>query len=122
MCYRLLADCILILHFLFISFVLVGGLLCLVRVSFCWIHLPAVIWGVLVEWFGWICPLTPLENHFRSMASEKGFTGGFVEHYLLPVLYPGYLNPMTQWLLGAIVISVNILIYLYVFFRIRNRH
>ena len=113
--YRLAADLTLVLHLLFILFVIFGGLLCLHRVRWAWLHLPAMIWGVCVEWAGWICPLTPLENHFRQLASGQGYRGGFVERYLIPVIYPEQLTVSLQWVLGGLVLIVNIFVYLYVF-------
>lgn len=119
--YRLAADLTLLLHLLFIIFVLFGGLLCLHRAHWAWLHLPAMAWGVWIEWAGWICPLTPLENHFRHLASGQGYRGGFVEHYLVPLVYPEQLTVLLQWLLGALVLIVNIFIYLYVFRKQRKR-
>ena len=113
--YRLAADLTLVLHLLFILFVVFGGLLCLHRVRWAWLHLPAMIWGVWVEWAGVICPLTPLENHFRQLASGQGYQGGFVEHYLLPLVYPEQLTVLMQWIFGSLVLVINIFVYLYVF-------
>jgi hypothetical protein len=113
--YRLAADLTLLLHLLFILFVIFGGLLCLHRFRWAWLHLPAMIWGVWVEWAGWICPLTPMENHFRQLASSQEYSGGFIEHYLIPVIYPEQLTVSLQWVLGGLVLIVNIFIYLYVF-------
>lgn len=122
MVYRLLADLILALHFSFILFVLFGGLLCLYRTGLAWLHLPAAAWGVWIEWSGGICPLTPLENRFRLSASEQGFAGGFVEHYLIPIIYPERLEPALQWLLGAVVILVNLVVYFFVLARRGKRN
>lgn len=119
--YRFLADLILTLHFCFILFVLFGGLLCLYRTGLAWLHLPAASWGVWIEWSGGICPLTPLENRFRLVASEQGYADGFVEHYLIPIIYPGHLDASLQWVLGAVVIFVNLAVYLFVFTRSRKR-
>ena len=121
MCYRFLADLTLTLHLCFILFVLFGGLLCLLRTGIIWLHLPAAMWGVWVEWTGRICPLTPLENHFRQLASGQGFSGGFIERYLIPIIYPGDLNSTLQWLLGATVIFVNLAVYLFVLYVFRKR-
>ena len=96
--YRIAADLTLALHLTFILFVLFGGLLCLHRTLWIWLHLPSVTWGVWVEWAGWICPLTPLENHFRHMASSEGYQEGFVEHYHVPLIYPEQLTVSLQWL------------------------
>jgi hypothetical protein len=110
--YGLVADLILVLHLLFIIFVLLGGLLCLYRAWWAWLHLPAMIWGVWVEWAGWICPLTPLENHFRHRAFEQGYQSGFTEHYLIPLIYPEQLTISLQWFLGGVIVIVNLCIYL----------
>lgn len=112
--YRIAAELTLILHLLFIVFVLFGGLLCLHRTRWLWLHLPSVLWGVWIEWSGWICPLTPLENLFRQKASGQGYQGGYVENYLLPLLYPEQLTVSLQWFLGSLVLVVNIAIYYYV--------
>ncbi|MDH3997904.1 MAG: DUF2784 domain-containing protein [Desulfuromonadales bacterium] len=112
---QLAADAVLILHLLFILFALFGGLLVLHRRRWMWLHLPAVLWGVWVEWAGKLCPLTPLENHFRHLANGQGYEGGFVQHYLLPLIYPAGLTPTVQLVLGAVVIAVNLLVYGWVF-------
>ena len=109
--YRLAADLTLILHLVFVVFVIFGGLLCLHRTRWVWLHLPSMIWGVWVEWAGWICPLTPLENHFRRMASGQGYREGFVEHYLVPLIYPEQLTISLQWLLGGLILVINIFVY-----------
>ncbi len=118
--YRLLADLTLVLHLCFILFVLFGGLLCLHRVYWACLHIPAAIWGVWIEWSGRICPLTPLENHFRQLASGRGYSTGFVEHYLLPLIYPADLTVSLQVLLGALVIIINIFIYLFVLYHTKK--
>ena len=118
--YRFLADLTLIVHLIFIIFVLFGGLLCLLRTSFLFVHLPAAAWGVWVEWQGIVCPLTPLENHFRKRAAGQGYSEGFVEHYLVPIIYPEGLTSSIQLLLGGIVLATNILIYLYVVIHYRK--
>ncbi len=108
---RLLADLLVVLHFLFIVFVVLGGLLALRDRRLAWIHLPVAAWGVLIETVGWICPLTPLENRLRLAAGQQGYPGGFVEHYLLPIVYPGGLTREIQYLLGGAVLAINILVY-----------
>jgi len=120
MWYRFAADLTLLLHLLFIVFVLFGGLLCLHRTRWIWLHLPSMFWGVWVEWSGWICPLTPLENHFRQRASGQGYRGDFVEHYLIPLIYPEQLTVSLQWFLGSLVLAVNIFIYCCVLQRLRK--
>jgi hypothetical protein len=86
--YRTLADLTVLLHFGFVLFVVVGGLLVLRWPRLRWMHLPAAVWGVLIEFFGWICPLTPLENHLRDLRGQSGYAGGFIDHYIVSVLYP----------------------------------
>jgi Protein of Unknown function (DUF2784) len=114
MFYRLLADCLVLVHLAFVVFVVAGGFLILWRPSLRWVHLPAAVWGALIEFTGWICPLTPWEQELRLKAGEVGYTGGFIEHYLLPILYPQGLTPRIQVALGLLVISVNVAIYAFV--------
>ena len=109
--YRFLADVVLVLHLGFVLFVVAGALLLLRWPRLLWVHLPAALWGILVEWSGWVCPLTPLENWLRARGGASGYRGGFVEHYLLPVLYPASLTRTVQILLGAIVLVVNAIAY-----------
>ena len=112
--YRLLADLTLLLHLCFILFVLFGGFLCLHHIRWAWVHLPAAAWGVWIEWSGRICPLTPLENRFRALAAQEGYDSGFIEHYLMPVIYPEDLSIPLQIVLGGLVILINLSIYLFV--------
>ena len=109
--YRFLADGLVLLHLDFIVFVVGGGWLAWRWPRLAWLHLPVAAWGVWIEWSRGICPLTPLENAYRRRAGEAGYSGSFVEHYILPVLYPAGLTPETQWVLGAIVLLVNVLAY-----------
>lgn len=111
MLYSLLADAVLLLHFAFILFVVLGGLLLHRFPRMIWAHVPAVAWGVLIEFAGWICPLTPLENHLRRLGGAAGYSGSFVEHYLLPMIYPDSLTRETQWILGLGVVVANAIIY-----------
>jgi hypothetical protein len=76
------------------------------------LHLPAVIWGALIEFAGWICPLTPLEIWLRAQGGDRGYSGGFIEHYLGALIYPEGLTRELQWLLGAFVLAINAAIYL----------
>ena len=117
------ADTLVILHLAFIVFVMLGGFPLLRWPRLIFLHLPAVIWGTLVELQGWLCPLTPLEQQFRTLAGETGYSGGFVQHYLLPIIYPAGLTRELQIILAISVISVNLVIYtlIYVKYR-RNRH
>jgi hypothetical protein len=111
--FRLLADLVLGLHFLFVVFVVIGGVLVVRWPALAWVHLPAAIWGALIEFRGWICPLTPLEKALRERAGGAGYEGGFIEHYLVPVLYPGELTREIQVALGAAVVAVNLVVYGY---------
>ena len=120
--YRLAADLTLLLHLLFVLFVVFGGLLCLHRWRWALLHLPAVLWGIWIEWSGRICPLTPLENHFRRLAGDDGYSGGFIEHYLLPVLYPANLDRPLQWLLGALALLINLAVYAWLLRRRKTGH
>lgn len=111
MLYSLLADFVLILHFMFVPFVLFGGLLALKWPRAIWLHLPAVAWGAFVEFSGWVCPLTPLENWLRKQGGNTGYNSDFIEHYVLPVLYPTGLTREIQIVLGVIVLAVNCAVY-----------
>lgn len=117
MIYRWLADLVVLAHCGFVLFVVFGGLLALRWRRVPWIHLPAAIWGAAIEWSGGVCPLTPLENRFRRLGGQAGYTGGFVEHYLMPVLYPAGLTRATQVVLGLGVVAANLLIYGFVRWR-----
>lgn len=88
-----------------------GGLLVLRRRRIAWLHVPAFVWGAAIEFGGWICPLTPLENRLRGMGGAGGYAGGFVERYLVPVLYPGELTREIQIALGLAVLLINLAIY-----------
>jgi hypothetical protein len=109
--YRALADLILALHLGFVLFVVLGGMLVLRWPRAAWLHLPAAIWGVLIEFTGWICPLTPLENSLRTRGGEAGYSGGFIEHYIQPLLYPAGLSRQTQVVLGSVVLLLNLTAY-----------
>ena len=111
MTYRLLANLVLLGHAAFVAFVVLGGLAVLRWPRIAWIHLPIVAWGAGIEFMGGLCPLTPLENHWRRLAGEQGYDGGFVEHYLLAALYPDGLTRGVQVALGLVVIAVNVAIY-----------
>lgn len=111
--YRILADFVVGLHFLFVLFVVLGGLLVLRWPRLAYIHVPVAIYGALIELVGWTCPLTPLENSLRARAGEAGYQGSFVEHYILPVLYPSALTRGVQVALGLLVLGFNLVIYCY---------
>jgi len=112
MLYRATADAVLILHLAFVIFAVLGGLGVLRWPKLAWVHLPAAIWAALIEFSGWICPLTPLEVALRQAAGDDGYAGGFVEHYVTAALYPEGLTRDVQMLLGASVVLLNAGIYL----------
>lgn len=120
MLYRALADTLVVLHLGFVLFAVAGGLLVLKWRRVMWVHLPAAAWGVLIEFAAWICPLTPLENWLRAEAGDAGYADGFIEHYLLPVLYPAGLSRNVQIALGLLTLAVNVAVYSYVFWRHRQ--
>ena len=97
-----------------------GGLLAVHWPRAAWVHVPAVTWGALVEFTGWICPLTPLENRLRRAGGETGYEGDFIAHYILPVLYPNGLTRTDQLMLGGVALAVNVAIYAFVFVRYRR--
>jgi hypothetical protein len=115
------ADAIVALHFAFVLFVVLGASLVLRWPRVAWFHVPAVIWGALVEFTGWICPLTPLENRLRRRAGETGYQGDFIAHYVLPMLYPNGLTRQDQLVLGGAALAINIAIYALAFVRHRRR-
>jgi hypothetical protein len=111
MAYRWLADAVVVAHLLFVAFAVAGGLLVARWPWAAAAHLPAVAWAAWVEFSGAICPLTPVENRLRALGGEAGYPGGFVDHYLLPVLYPAALDRELQWTLGAILLAANAAAY-----------
>jgi hypothetical protein len=119
--YRVLADLVLVFHFAFVLFVVLGGLLVVRWPKLALLHIPAAIWGVLIEYSGWICPLTPLENSLRVRGGEAGYSGGFIEHYIQPVLYPSGLTRGTQIVLGSLALLINLAAYAVVLSRRRHR-
>jgi len=120
MIYRLLADGVVVFHITFVVFVMVGAFLALRWRWLVWLHVPAAIWGVLIEYAGWICPLTPLENALRARAGESGYSGDFIDHYLLRALYPHGLTHAMQWVLGSLALGVNIVAYALLIRRARS--
>jgi len=121
MTYRLLADAVLVIHLAFILFVVLGGWLVAYLPKLIWLHLPVVAWGALIEFTGWICPLTPLENWLRNRGGEAGFSGGFIDHYLTPLVYPAGLTRGMQLALGAFVVAINIAAYAMIWRRRRAK-
>lgn len=108
---RLTADLVLLGHLAFVVFVAAGGLLVLRWPRLAWVHVPVAIWGAAVELGGWICPLTPLENRLRAEGGDAGYAGGFIEHYLVPIVYPSGLTRGHQLALGVAVLVVNLAVY-----------
>jgi hypothetical protein len=113
--YQLLADLIVLVHVAFVVFAVLGGLLAVRWRRLVWIHLLAVVWAAVVEFFGWVCPLTPLENWLRRRAGEAGYPSDFIAHYILPILYPEELTRAVQIVLGILVLLINLIIYGWVF-------
>lgn len=109
--YRILADAVMIIHLAFIVFVMLGGALAVFFPKVVWMHLPCVIWGIVVELGGIVCPLTPLENMFRSMTGSGRYSGDFVTHFIEPVIYPEGLTREIQVTLAALVFLVNACFY-----------
>lgn len=120
MLYRLLADAVLVIHLAFVAFAVAGGLLALRWRWMPLVHLPALAWAAFVEFSGSICPLTPLENALRAAGGAEGYAGGFVEHYLLPMLYPADLTRGVQFVLGAGLVAFNAVAYFFVWRRHRR--
>lgn len=120
MAYGLLADGVMVVHLAFILFVALGGLLALRWPGVVWLHLPAALWGAVIEWMGWVCPLTPLEHRLRLLGSGTSYEGGFLDHYLVPLIYPPGLTRMMQVALGFGVVVLNVAIYVWVWRRRRS--
>jgi len=114
MLYAWLATAVVALHLAFVVFVVAGGLLVRRWPRLAWVHLPCAVWGIYVELAGKICPLTPLENSLRRRAGEAGYAEGFLEHYLVAIVYPSGLTPTLQWLLGGLAIGANVAVYAWV--------
>src|SRR6266542_362228 len=121
MIFHVLADLVVAFHGAYVVFVLFGALLALRWPWVLWVHLPNAIWGVLIEYAGWVCPLTPLENSLRAKAGEAAYSGGFIDHYVLRVLYPGGLTSRVQIVLGSFALVVNLLAYALLIRQVRAR-
>lgn len=117
----LLADLILLLHFSFILFVLFGVFLVFKYHKLAWLHIPVVIWGILISLNRWVCPLTPLENTFRIMAGEQGYEGGFIAQYILPVIYPSGMTRELAIGMGIFVLVWNSLFYILLLYITRRK-
>jgi uncharacterized protein DUF2784 len=111
MLHRVLADAVVLLHAGFVVFVVAGGFVAWRWRWVAWLHVPCALWGAAIEYGGWVCPLTPLENALRARAGLEGYDGGFVEHYVIPLLYPAGLTRPSQAALGTLVLAVNLVAY-----------
>ena len=121
MFYKLAADAVVLIHLGFVLFVVAGGWRVVRWRRVALLHLPAVVWAVLLEFRGWLCPLTPLELKLRAAGRQAGYSGGFVEHYLLPVLYPDELDRVLQIAMGSFVIVINLAVYGWLLWRLGRR-
>jgi len=119
--YIVLANAIVLAHLLFIAFVICGGLLIIRWPRLAVVHFPATVWGAVVEIFGWVCPLTPLENHFRLLAGNNSYSGDFIARYLLPVIYPENLTATMQQVFGGFVIIINLIFYTIAIQKLQSR-
>lgn len=117
MIYQIAADMVVVLHLLFVIFAVLGGLLVVWQRYLFLLHFPAMIWAIWIEFSGGLCPLTPLENRLRRLGGENGYQGGFIEHYIEPLLYPPGLTRNTQLILGAFVLTINCCLYGFLLFR-----
>jgi hypothetical protein len=109
--YRLLADAVLVVHLCFVVFVALGGVAVLKWPRLMWLHVPAALWGAMIEFGGWICPLTPLENSLRERGGQAGYSGGFIDHYITAAIYPDGLTRSMQIALGIGVVAINAYVY-----------
>lgn len=116
---RLAADVLVLAHLAFILFVITGGFLAWRWRRLAWVHIPCAAWGAVVEFMGFICPLTPWEIALRRQAGTTGYEGGFIEHYIIPIIYPSGLTPTIQVGLGSLVVGLNLVAYA-VYFRRRR--
>lgn len=117
MLYKLAADLLVLIHFSFIIFVVLGGLLVLRWPGVAWAHVPAAAWGAWIEFARGICPLTPWEKFLRARAGGDSYEGGFIDHYITPLIYPPGLSEDAATLLGFLVLAINLLIYAVVVYR-----
>ena len=118
--YRLAADTMMATHLLYIVFVVVGGLVAFRARWVLWLHVPAVVWAIYVQFIGRVCPLTAWEKRFRELAGDAGYEGGFMEHYIVPVIYPQEMTVALHLVLGTLVILINGAVYAALFARVRR--
>ncbi len=119
MLYRVLADLVVLAHLTFVAFVVLGGLLILWWSRVVWLHAPAALYAAAIEIVGWVCPLTPLEKHFRALAGEAGYEGGFIEHYAGLILYPADWQAIKGYLAAGVIV-INLAVYALVILRLRR--
>lgn len=119
MLYKILADLVILLHFGFILFVIFGALLVFKKPKLAWVHIPVALWGMLISLIGWVCPLTPLENYFHAMAGEYAYSGSFIDHYIVRIIYPSGLTRELAVGMGIIVLVWNVLIYSIFLYKIK---
>jgi hypothetical protein len=117
MIYAMLADAVVVVHAAFVLFAVFGGFLVLRWRRLAWLHIPAVLWAALVEIAGWFCPLTPLENLLRHRAGKSTYQSDFIDHYIMPALYPDALAHESQMILGLSVLFINLSIYAWIWHR-----
>ena len=124
MIYHVTANLLVMIHLVFIVFVIAGAFIVLKWPWVILLHIPAVIWGAIVELKGWICVLTPWENNLRHLAGHEGYSGGFIEHYIVSLIYPAELTHDAQIVMGLIVITINLCIYSFIAYRLmcEKRH
>ena len=118
---RISADLLVVVHFAFIAFVVLGGFLVVKWGRVAILHIPCALWGTLIEFRGWICPLTPLENHFREAAGSARYNGGFIDQYVMPLVYPQGLTREMQISLGVMILAFNLCVYGVVLVHLANR-
>lgn len=118
---KISADLLVLLHFAFIVFVVLGGFLVLKWGKVALLHIPCALWGAFIEFSGWVCPLTPLEHFLREAAGETAYSGGFIDHYIMPIVYPTGLTQGIQIVLGVIVLIINLCVYGLVIYNQSNR-
>ena len=111
MWYRVGADLVLLLHFLFAAFAVFGGVLVAYNFAWSWVHIPTVFWSSVVNLMGWTCPLTPLENALRIRAGQSGYSGGFIRHYVGRAVFPRGMPRRLALVAGISIVLGNALVY-----------
>ena len=119
--YQIAADLLVLTHLGFIVFVIVGGVMAMKWSWLMFLHIPAAVWGVLVVMNGWICPLTPWENQLRNLAGQEGYSSGFIEHYIIPLIYPSGLTRDMQIILGLFILTINLFVYGFIIYRLIHK-